>query len=115
MRKSWLALVFGPTIALAAQSIMYSLVTPACSAQMRLHIHLAAAVALVIVLVLAVMAYGQSSISRKEPGSPDHDGAERPVPHRFFGDVAAAVAALSALVILGMWFAVWVLSPCALF
>jgi hypothetical protein len=115
MRKSWLALVLGPTIALGTQSVMYSMVTPACGAQMRLNIHLTAAVALLVVVVLAVVAYGQSSVARGEPGSPDHDGAEPPVPSRFFGDVATAVAALSALVILAMWFAVWVLSPCDLF
>jgi hypothetical protein len=115
MKKSWVALVFGPTIALGTQSLLYSMVTPSCGAQMRLNIHLAAAVALLVVLVLAVLAYGESSVSRGEPASPDHDGADKPVPHRFFGDVATAVAGLSALVILAMWFAVWVLSPCELF
>ncbi|MDB5899484.1 MAG: hypothetical protein JWP22_1237 [Ramlibacter sp.] len=114
MKKSWIALVFAPTVALATQSVLYAMVTPSCSAQMRLNIHLAAAVALLVVVVLAVMAYGQSSVYRREPQSPDHDGAQPPVPGRFFGDVAAAVAALSALVILAMWFGVWVLSPCAI-
>jgi hypothetical protein len=32
---------------------------------------------------------------------------------RFLADMAIAVSGLSALVILGMWFAIWVLSPCA--
>jgi hypothetical protein len=115
MKKSWMALVFGPTIALAVQSTMYSMVTPSCSAQMRLDIHLAAAVALVVVVVLAVLAFSESSLSRREPASPDNDEAQKPVPQRFFGDVATAVAALAALVIVAMWCAVWVLSPCELF
>lgn len=114
MKKSWIALVFGPTIALATQSVLYSMVTPSCGAQMRLNIHLTAGVALLVVVVLAVLAYGESSVRRREPASPDHDGAHAPIPQRFFGDVAAAVAALSALVILAMWFGTWVLSPCAL-
>ena len=114
MKKSWCALVFGPTIALATQSTLYAMVTPSCGAQMRVNIHLTAAVALLVVVALAAMAYGESSVIRREPASPDHDGAHEPVPRRFFADVAAAVAALSALVILGMWFGVWVLSPCAL-
>jgi hypothetical protein len=115
MKKSWIALVFGPTIALATQSTLYAMVTPSCSAQMRLDIHLTAAVALVIVVVLAVLAFSESSLSRGEPDSPDDDGGRAPVPQRFFGDVATAVAALAALVILAMWFAAWVLSPCSPF
>ncbi|MDB5856976.1 MAG: hypothetical protein JWQ76_665 [Ramlibacter sp.] len=111
--KSWLGLVLGPTIALAAQSVMYSMVTPACSAQTRLTLHLAAAVALLLVLVLAVFAFAESSLRRREPASPDSDEARPPVPRRFLADVAAAVASLSALVILAMWFTLWVLSPCA--
>jgi hypothetical protein len=115
MKKSLLALVLGPSIALAVQSTMYSMVTPACSAQMRLNIHLTAAVALAIVVVLAVLAYGESSLRRREPASPDDDRAHAPVPHGFLGDLGAAVAGLAALVILAMWFSVWVLSPCDIF
>jgi hypothetical protein len=115
MKKSVLALVLGPTIALGLQSVMYSMVTPACGAQMRLNIHLAAAVALLVVLVLAVLAFGESSLRRGEPRSPDHDGAQPPVPRRFLGDVATAVSSLAALVIVAMWFAIWVLSPCDIF
>lgn len=115
MRKSWLALVFAPTIALATQGALYALVTPSCSAQMRLDIHLVAAVALAIVVVLAVLAFSESSLRRREPASPDNDEARPPVPARFFGDVATAVAAIAALVILAMWFGVWVLSPCSPF
>ena len=115
MKKSLIALVLAPTIALAVQSTMYSMVTPACSAQMRLNIHLTAAVALVIVVVLAMLAFSESSVRRREPASPDDDGSQPPVPHGFLGDMGAAVAGLAALVILGMWFSVWVLSPCDLF
>ena len=112
MKKSVLALVFAPSIALGVQSVMYSMVTPSCSAQMRLNIHLAAAVGLALVIVLAVLAYGESSLRRREPISPDSDEGHVPVPGRFLGDVGAAVAALAALVIVAMWFTTWVLSPC---
>jgi hypothetical protein len=110
--KSWLALVVAPTVALAAQTAMFSMVTPACSTQTRLQLHLAAAVALAIVLVLAVLAFGESSIRRKEPASADSDEAHGPVPRRFLADVATAVAAIAALVIVAMWFTLWVLTPC---
>lgn len=111
-RKSVIALVLSPTIALATQSTLYSMVTPACSTQTRLELHLAAAVALAVVLVMAVVAFGESSLRRGEPASHDSDEARAPVPGRFVANCACAVAALSALVILGMWFALWVLSPC---
>jgi hypothetical protein len=108
--KSWLALVLAPSIALGAQSVMYSMVTPSCSAQTRLQLHLAAAVALAMVLVLAVLSFSESSLRSGEPRSPDDDEARARRP--FLADVATAVAALAALVILAMWFTMWVLSPC---
>ena len=113
--RTWLGLLVAPTVALATQSILYSMVTPSCSAQVRLQLHLVAAVALAIAVVLAVVAFAESSLRRGEPGSPDHDGAHAPVPRRFLHDMAAAVAGLSALVILAMWFALWVNGPCELY
>jgi hypothetical protein len=109
--KHWLALVFAPTTALAAQSVMYGLVSPSCSEQARLHLHLAAAVALAIVVVLGVLAFSESSLHRGEPGSKSDEGGSI-VPRRLLANVAVAVAALSALVILAMWFTLWVLTPC---
>jgi hypothetical protein len=113
MRKSWLALFLAPTLALATQSILYSMVTPSCGAQARMNLHLTAAAALVLVVVLGVLAFGESSLHRgAAAASPDSDEAHPFVRQRFLADMAAAVAALSALVVLAMWFAVWVLSPC---
>ena len=113
--KSWLGLVVAPTVALAAQSTLYSLVTPSCSQQLRVDMHIAAAVALAIAAVFAVMAFSESSLRRGEPESPDHDGAHQPVRGRFLANMATAVAGLSCLVILAMWFALWVNGPCELF
>lgn len=112
MRLQWVPLVLAPTIALATQSTLYSMVTPECSSQARLHLHLVAAVALIIVIVLGVVAYGESSLHRSEPASPDNDEGHPEVRHRFLLDAAVGVTALSALVILGMWFTTWVLGPC---
>ena len=113
--RSWLGLLVGPATALAAQSTLFSMVTPSCSEQVRLDMHLAAAVALAIAAIFAVLAFSESSLHRGEPASPDHDGAHAPVTRRFLADMAAAVAALSCLVIVGMWFALWVLGPCERF
>jgi hypothetical protein len=110
--RSWLGLILAPGIALGAQSVMYAMVTPACSMQTRVGMHVAAAVALLLVLVLAMLAYRESSLLRHEPASADSDEVHAPVRRRFLADVATAVAAISALVILAMWFALWVLSPC---
>ena len=110
--KSWLPLVVAPTLALATQSVLYSMVTPSCSAQVRLNMHIAAAVALAVVVVMAVFAYAETSVHRGEPASHDNDEAHQLARRRFLANLAAAVAALSALVILAMWFALWVLSPC---
>jgi hypothetical protein len=108
--RSWVALVAAPTVALATQSVMYSLVTPSCGAQARLQLHLVAAVALAVVVVLAVLAFSESSLRRPEPSSMDSD--EHHGRHRFLANMAAAVGALAALVILAMWFATWVITPC---
>jgi len=110
--KHWIALVVAPTTALAAQSVMFSLVTPACSTQTRLQLHLVAAVGLLVVLVLGVFAFAESSLHRKEPGSFDSDETQGAAPRRFLANCASAVAGISALVILGMWFGLWVLTPC---
>jgi hypothetical protein len=110
--RSWIPLVLAPGIALATQSTLYSLVTPSCGTQTRLQLHLTAAVALAIVVAMAVLAFGESSLRHRGPGSPDSDAIDPTARRRFLANMASAVAALSALVILGMWFALWVLTPC---
>jgi len=108
--RSWIALVAAPSVALATQGVMYSLVTPSCGAQTRLQLHLLAAVGLAVVVVLAVLAFSESSLRRPEPASMDSD--EQHGRHRFLANMAAAVGALAALVILAMWFTTWVITPC---
>jgi heme A synthase len=111
--KSWFALVLAPSVALGAQSVMYALVTPSCASQSRVGLHAAAAVGLLVVLVLAVLAFGEGSLHRAEPGGPDSDHEDPRVGRRFLAILGTAAALFSALVILGMWFGLWVLSPCA--
>lgn len=112
MKRCWFTLFAAPGVALVAQSVLYSLVTPSCSTQARLQLHLTAGVALAIVVVLGAMAFGESSLRHAGPASADSDEAGAPTRSRFAADMAAAVAGLSALVILGMWFALCLLSPC---
>jgi hypothetical protein len=107
--RIWLALLAAPSLALAAQAIMYSLVTPSCSVQTRVAIHVVAAVSLLLCVVFKLLA--------RDAGAPvrfgaDHDDGEESTTRHFLAIVAAAVGTISALVVLGMWIAAWVLSPC---
>lgn len=112
--RIWLALLAAPTLALAAQAIMYSLVTPSCTLQTRVLVHATAITCLALVVVFTVMARTEwSQRSLAAPHGPDGDVADPGGVRRFLAAVATAVGALSGLVILTMWFAGWVLSPCA--
>jgi hypothetical protein len=107
--RIWLALLVAPSLALAAQSAMFSLVTPSCTEQTRVTIHAVAGVTLLLSIVFTLMA--------RDAGAPvrfgaDHDDGEPPSTRHFLAIVAAAVGAISSLVILCMWIAAWVLSPC---
>jgi hypothetical protein len=92
---------------------MYALVTPSCASQSRLGLHGAAAVALLVVLVLLMLAVGDWSARRAEPGGADSDLGNPGAARRFLALLAIAACALSALVIAAMWFSLLVLSPCA--
>jgi hypothetical protein len=81
--------------------------------QTRVLIHVAALACLVLAAAFTLLARGHwRSIAQAATGGPDHDGADRPTSRRFLAVVATAVGALSVLVIVMMWVAAWVLSPC---
>lgn len=107
--RIWLALIVAPALALACQSAMYALVTPACSIQTRVAIHAVAAVSLLLCVVFALMARAAGAPVRF---GADEDSGEPPATRHFLGVVATAASALSALVVLAMWVATWILSPC---
>lgn len=107
--RIWLALLATPALALAAQSIMYALATPSCSVQTRVAIHVVAAVTLALCVLFTLMARGAGAPVRF---GADHDDGEPASTRHFLAIVAAAVGAISALVVLAMWMAAWVLSPC---
>jgi hypothetical protein len=111
--RTWLALILAPSLALAAQSIMLSLVSPSCQEQSRASIHGVALAAFVIAVILAVLAFGDWQSRAAESGeSPDHDSDSPGSTRRFLAIVATGVATISAATILAMWFGVWVLWPC---
>ncbi|MBI2769820.1 MAG: hypothetical protein HYX47_09365 [Burkholderiales bacterium] len=111
--RIWLAMFAAPFLALACQSAMYALVTPACSAQSRLALHAVAAFSLLLAALFTLLA-GKEWRRHAPDARPalDSDAADRPTSRRFLAMVAVAVGLLSCLAIAAMWIAVWVLSPC---
>jgi hypothetical protein len=107
--RIWLALILAPGLALACQSVMYSLVTPECSHQTRVAIHAVAAVSLLLCLAFTAIARLSSA---PDAASADDDVSTPPGTRNFLAIVASAVGAISSLTIIGMWIAAWVLSPC---
>ena len=111
--RIWLALLAAPSLVLASQAVMYALVTPSCSMQTRVLIHIVALVSLALAALFALLARGDwQRGARAAPHGPDSDAADRPTSRRFLAVAATAVGGLSCLVILTMWIAAWVLSPC---
>jgi hypothetical protein len=110
--RIWLALLAAPSLALACQSIMYALVTPSCSVQTRIAIHVVAFACLAASLFFTLLARAQWQALHAGAPSEDSDGADRPTSRRFLAITATAVGSISSLVILMMWVAAWVLSPC---
>lgn len=110
--RIWLALLAAPSLALACQTIMYALVTPSCSVQTRVAIHAVAFVSLAAAVLFTLMARGAWRQRAQVPHGPDSDEGDPASTRRFLAVVATAVGSLSALAIVMMWIAAWVLSPC---
>ena len=111
--RIWLALLMAPSLALACQSVLFSLVTPSCSTQSTAALHGVAAGCLVVAAVFTLLAVGERSARALSPGrTDDSDSAEPATGRRFLATMAVAVGSLSCLVIAAMWMTVWVLSPC---
>ena len=105
----WLALAGGPVVVLLAQWAAYVLVPDACARQNSMFVHL---VYLVALLLLA----GGFLVSRREwvrLGRTEPD--ERPGPEhraRFMAYSALVTNPFLALVVLAMWLATFLFSPC---
>jgi hypothetical protein len=106
--RSWPALLLSPLLLLGAQSIAYSLTTPACARQNEALLLASLFGCLVLSLVFTLMAWFRSR--RLGPVPREDASAERP---RFVALVATGVGALSSLVIAAMWIGPLVLSPCS--
>jgi hypothetical protein len=103
--RTFLGLFVAPSLALACQSVLFALVLPQCSAQTRAGIHQVAAAFLAATVLLAVLSSREWRAHRARTG-----GVET---RRFLSACATAVASLSALLVIMMWFSAWVLPPCS--
>ena len=109
---TWPALLLAPLLALAEQSIVYALSTPACQSQRAAWLHGVPLAFVAATLFLTAMAWGEAR--RLAGGAPPHLDADRRALRRYFlACVATGLGALSSLAIVAMWLPQWVLSPCA--
>jgi len=109
---TFLGLIIAPTLALACQSAMFSLVTPSCSVQTRVAIHAVAFGVLAVNLVITFLAWREWLVFGAESGGRDEATQGSTETRRFLAASATAVAALASLLVVMMWFAAWALSPC---
>ncbi|QGZ39549.1 hypothetical protein IP92_01832 [Pseudoduganella flava] len=104
---NWPALLVAPSLALGHLSLVYALVTPACTRQTVIMLHAAAAGTLLLCVLLTLPAVANWRRGHAYSGA--DDAAAR---QRFTALVAWLSGALSCLVVLAQWLPMWVLSPC---
>jgi hypothetical protein len=107
-------MLLAPLVALGTQTLAYALATPLCARQAGVWMHAVFALATLVSAWLCAVAWAEAKRlqaaqrSELDSAAVDRRGAQR----RFLAEVAAGVAAISALSVLAMWVATWVLSPC---
>ena len=112
--KLWLPMLGTPLLALGAQLAAYALATPLCEHQAGGWIHALFGISLAVSVVLMLAARAEERRQcaahggEVRTGNTDRHGPQR----RFLAEVAAGVAAISALAVLAMWIVQMVLSPC---
>jgi hypothetical protein len=109
MRAAWPGIVVAPLLALADQSVAYSLVERSCARQDLTTMHLVHFAFLVAALVTVAMAVAQHRALRPHAREDAGDPATN---HSGLALVGILVAALSAFIILALWAPQWILSPC---
>jgi len=104
-----LGLVLGPLAALANQELIYMVNMWACAHRQRETMHLVPILCLIVVAVTAVAAnLNWRALGR---GYEDELGAVE-ARSRFIALLGLGISALSAIVILAQWLAIFVFDPC---
>jgi hypothetical protein len=105
------AICLPPVAFLTLLSVDYALVTPACNRGSAHWLHVAALVTLVIIVAMLVVAALSMRAARGD-GAVTGATARDPVFH-FLGTLGFASSALFALATLALWYALFVIPPCA--
>lgn len=106
VRRVWPALLVAPSLVLAVQGLGYALTPIACARQAGAWLHAVPALALAAVLAMTLAAWRAAAAA-------EHGAAESARSQgRFVAQAALGVGALSALVVLALWWPIWQLSPC---
>ena len=106
--RIWLALIVAPLLALADQTVAFSLVGPGCARQSTLALHASHAMFLALTIVMTVGAWQRWAKTAPVPVTDGKGSVER----RFLSGLAVTVALLSAAAIAAMWLPTWLISPC---
>jgi hypothetical protein len=107
--RTWPALLVAPLLALAQQSLMYSLVPPACHRSDVVLLHGISAAAVLACVALALLAWQDR---RAVDRSVHREGRQGRRQH-MLATIAVMTAAFSALVCAALWAPIWWVSPCA--
>jgi hypothetical protein len=105
--RTWFALLGAPLLALANQSISFATVGWACAHQDTLVMHVVDGGFLAAIAIGTLSAWQLWGESRDIGAQ-----GEAPARRQFMAGLAFASGALSALVVVAMWLAVWLLGPC---
>jgi hypothetical protein len=106
--RIWFALLAAPILALADQIVSYATVGWACAHEHAGAVHAVHALFLVAVIAGTVPAWHLWHVTRFGKA-----GNEKIADRRFLAGLAAALGALSIVVIVSMWMPTWVIAPCS--
>jgi hypothetical protein len=106
--RIWIGLLLAPVLALTDQSVAYALVGWACAHQTMAPVHAAH-------LLFLALTTGACALSwrawRETAVIPANEG-DAVLQRHFLAGVATSVAALSAVAVVAMWIATWMISSC---
>ncbi|HEV2706190.1 MAG TPA: hypothetical protein VGV59_09715 [Pyrinomonadaceae bacterium] len=105
----WAGLVVAPLTTLVQQTTSYALVHQACRTGQEWSLHVASVVALLLVCGCALLSWRSW---RRAGAGAETEGAGVLPRSRFMAVVGLLISALSALVVIAQWIAVFVYAPC---
>jgi hypothetical protein len=106
---TWSALLFAPTLTCINLSVTYAFTPALCKFGGTPALHLLAAGCALATMMMTAGSVKTWHDSEDDPNGDEADAAAR---RNLLSELASIVAALSTLVVLAQWAAVWIVSPC---